>query len=230
MSKRRYHNRGRGLLALSSAVAIALLLWNWRLWVATSGGIGTMLLVYWLQQPGWQKHYVELQKLLKGFNQQLVLAVGCGGIATVGTYMAVSIWLDSQSHWVATGEILQGLGTSAVLIILIWQWLNRQTQNRTLSFEQSLEELSETDPVRRLIAVRRLSRSLTDVKCDRHTRRTILDAFRLMLDREAEPLVRNAILEGLQLLTPPSQTPPNPQPVSIPLNLQSSPVRKSIHS
>jgi len=53
----------------------------------------------------------DIRRFLNGSNRQLTLAAVSGGIATLSTYMAASIWID-YSPWIAAGAILQGLGIS----------------------------------------------------------------------------------------------------------------------
>ena len=85
-----------------------------------------MLLAYLMQEWDCQIYGSSLRRFFSGFNRQLTLAVGSGGIATLSTYMAVSIWVDSDSPWIAAGAILQGFGTLATLILLVWQIINTQ--------------------------------------------------------------------------------------------------------
>lgn len=191
--------KGRERWVLGSMTAIALFWCNWRLLVATATGLGTMRLVYRLRQQHWQLPWADLGKFLEDFNHPLVLASLSGGVATCSTYLAVSIWRDFPSPWIATGVILQGLGTLSVLIFLVGSSLNRQSQQAT-EFEQRVMDLTATDPLKRLIAIRQLSRWLREANLDRTQQQSVGEYFQLLLRQEREPLVHRALLEGLQEL------------------------------
>lgn len=212
----------RSLLILS--VAIAMLVWNWQLLLATSVGLLLMLLLYWLQEWNWQTRLANLRRLVSGSNRQLTLAVGGGGIATLGSYMAISVWLDTESPWIAAGGILQGLGTLVILLLLMGRWASQPVPDEGTNLERLLLELTAAEPLRRFIAVKRLTRSLRDQECDREEYRTVIEAWRLMLSVESEPAVRNALLDGLKMLKPKAQKPrpvrTQVKPLSLPLDLQ----------
>lgn len=182
-------------------MVVAMLWWNWQLLLATSAGIAIMLLVYFLQQGDWQKRWSDLGKLFAGANRQLAVAVGSGVFATLATYMAVSVWRDSDSAWIAAGAICQGLGTLAIIIILLGQSRPgpHPTSGLTTDLERSIEQLTDIHPLRRLIAVRQLTREFATTQWERD-RRIIADCLGLMLARETEPAVKNAVLEGLQVM------------------------------
>jgi hypothetical protein len=194
----------------------SLLYWNGRLFVATGAGVGVMLLVYVLQ--GWQPdlNWADLRRwtkqLLRGWNQAFLLSVGAGAIATVATYLAVALYAESASPWVASAAILQGMGTLTVLLILIGQMVQRQTTRDRPKFDQVLQQLTHRDPLRRVIAVRQVTDwvSVLDEDIDYRnpinstgkqcSRRAIADYLRIMLSQESHPIVREAVLDGLQTL------------------------------
>lgn len=191
---------GPGGWFMVTAGAVALLFWNGRLVLATGVGISVMMLVYLLQDGRWRFPKTDLRQWLSGWNRNLLLAVGSGGAATLGTYMAASIWVEAESHWAATGSILQGVGTLGVLLLLLWQQTHRQTGQERSSFSQSLQDLTHADPLKRLIAVHQLTERLAKREEDRSQQQYVANCFRLMLSREPEAIVREAVLEGLQTL------------------------------
>lgn len=205
----RHWRSGSGVWLVIGAGAIAFLYWNGRLFVATGTGIGVMVLVYLLHD--WQPtiNLKALKKTLAGWNQPFLVATGAGAIATFTTYLAASVWADADSQWIASGAILQSMGTLAVLLLLITQMLNRQARKEQVPYHKFVSDLVHDDPLRRLIAVRQLTEAvstLDDVSDRRigHSRKPlrheIADYFRLMLSREDEPIVRDAIYDGLQTL------------------------------
>jgi len=201
---------GSGVWLLFGAGALGMLYWNGRLFIATGAGIGVMALVYLLHD--WQPtvNLRALRKGLEGWNQPFLVATGAGAIATLTTYMAASVWVDAESHWIASGAILQGMGTLSVLLLLINQLLNQQQQQAHIPYHKLVSDLVNEDPLKRLIAVRHLTDAvsvLDDEIRDRRlgsskkpARHEIADYFRLMLQREDEPVVRDAIYDGLQTL------------------------------
>jgi len=177
-----------------------MLFWNWKLLLATVVGILVMVLVYWMQEWNWQVHWSDLRRFLKGSNRQLTLAACSGSVATLSTYMAVSIWIDSDSPWIAAGAILQGLGTLFTLILLAWQIISWQVSRQEAQVDQLLTDLTDIDPLKRIIAVRQLTRLLTHAQLDQATQRTVADYLRLLLSREQESVIREAVLDGLLAL------------------------------
>lgn len=216
--------RGASLWLWCLIMAIAMILWNWQLVLATSTGLGVMLLVYLLQKSDWQKYRSQLRQLLAGSNRHVATSVVSGGMAAFSTYMAVSIWLEAQQPWMATGMILQGLGTLVVLSILVWQLIGRQSHRDTVKIDRLLLDLTDTDPLKRLIAVRLLSRLSADPRFSRD-QKIILDSFRLMVNQEKESVIRDAILDSLQNLGNTPLLSKGPQPLSMSVNMKRSPVK-----
>ncbi len=87
--------------------------------------------------------------------------------------------------------------------------------------EQSLEQLTHSDALQRLVAVRRLVKLVDAIGNDslyatgaRVTLRShLLDCFHMMLAHEPEPIVRTAVRQGLDMLRQPHQLPEGPPPL-----------------
>jgi hypothetical protein len=196
----------------------ALLYWNGRLVLSTGAGMGAMLGFYLLQEMGWRATVAELQNWLqdslKGVNQRFALAALCGGGVTFTTYLASSIWLESDSPWTATGLILQGAATLGTLGWLIGR--PRVTPDfATPALATLLADLTDADPLKRLIAVRQIP---DRVEANSPQQAQVIEYFQVLLSRETDGLVRSAVLQGLQQLGAAA-----PQPLSIPLNLPEAP-------
>jgi hypothetical protein len=190
-------------------IIIAMLLWNWKLLLALLIGIGVMVLVYSMQEWDWQLRWSKIRKFLNSSNRRLVLAVISGGIATVSTYMAAAIWADSHSHWIAAGAIAQGVGTLLTLILLVWQIVNF-SENREDHLDRLLMNLTEKDPLKRLIALGQLSKFISRKRVDSSVQQDIVQCLQLLLSREEEVVVREAAFKSLQacdrLQVPPPKT------------------------
>jgi len=215
-----YRFRGPGGWLVGLTGIVAMLFWNWKLLLATGAGVLVMLMVYLMQEWDWQRYWSSFRRYFTGSNQQLTLAVGSGGIATLSTYMAVSIWIDSDSSWIATGAILQGFGTLATLILLVWQILSRQAGRNAVNRDQMLHDLTDGDPLKRLLAVRQLTRWGTDHCVYPSENRIVAECFRLMLSRERESIIREAVLDGLQVLDSKQILSKGTQPLQVPITLK----------
>ncbi|MDX2232048.1 MAG: hypothetical protein NW220_20600 [Leptolyngbyaceae cyanobacterium bins.349] len=206
----RQRRSGRATWFMVGVGAIAMLCWDGRLFLATGTGIGVMGLVYLMHD--WQPtlNLSALQKGLDGWNQPFLVAAGAGAIATFLTYLAASVWVDAPTRWIASGAILQSMATLVVLLLLITQMLNQQDRRDLIPYNKFVSDLVNDDPLKRLIAVRQLTEAvsvLQDAPRDRRlgaakqpSRQEIADYFRLMLQREEEAIVRDAIYNGLQTL------------------------------
>lgn len=218
----RQFRRSSGWFVLTAGLA-ALLFWHWKLMLATAVGAGMMLGVYLLQSANWPAYWSRWQRFFSGTQRQLTLAVGSGGLAALFTYIAATVWADTENRWLATGAIFQGMATLLTLILLSWQIAGRHFRRDEEKFEQCLADLTEADPLKRLIAIRRLMQLRRRDKLSLGDRRQVNEYFRLMLSRETETAVRNALIDGLQALDE-SQDGERSQPVlQMPLKLKRSP-------
>lgn len=165
------------------------------------------MLVYRAQSWDWQQLRRHLEQFWDSPSRRLVVAVSSGALATLGTYMSFSIWEQSQSNSMALSAILQNLGTIAILLFLVRQIWSQSASKDEAVVDSILADLTDADPVKRLIAVRQMTNlvkspgfwkpsSLKNSIGLSHT----AECFRLMLNQEPEAIVRNALLEGLQTL------------------------------
>ena len=196
--------RSKGWLAVVTLVGV----WGWwnsQLLFSTGLGITAMMLVYRGQSRPGQLLREQIEQFWEGPNRPFVLAVGSGGMITLGTYMSLAIWADSESHWMAVSAILQNFGTIAIVGLLLRQALNIGVSQNEAVLDRLLSDLTDADPVKRLIAVRQMTDlvnkggfgAFRSVKSS-IARNRAAECFSLMLSQEPEALVRNALLEGLQ--------------------------------
>lgn len=188
-----------GLLGFLTIV-VAMLLWNWKLLLALGVGIGVMVLAYSMQKWNWQGYWFQIHRFVTGSNSRLALAVGSGGIATVSTYMAAAIWVDSNSPWIAAGVIVQGVGMLLTLISLVWQIFSLYGNRQEDQLDQLLVNLTEKEPLKRLIAVRQLTKFITRKRVDASVQQDVIECLRLLLSREEEAVIREAAFTSLQAL------------------------------
>ena len=208
-------------------VVIALLWWlNWKLFLATSVGIGLMSLCYLLQNPYWQSYCKKWQGFLIGSNRQLILAVGSGATASFCTYLAASVWADAENQWLATGSIVQGFASLSTLSVLIWSIWQKKDGTVETKLDSLLEDLSHHEPLKRLVAIRQLTRLLISNSLSSDHYSQSIEYFYLMLSEPQSPVIKNALLESLELLDSQQVSKLKPQKVRIPINLKLS--RKSV--
>ncbi|MCC5664031.1 armadillo-type fold-containing protein [Nostoc sp. CHAB 5784] len=179
-------------------IVVAMLLWNWMLLLALLIGVGIMVLVYSMQEWDWQLHWSKIRKFLNSSNRRLALAVISGGLATVTTYMAAAIWVDSHSSWIAAGAIVQGVGTLLTLILLVWQIVNFYGNREEDHLDQLLVNLTEKDPLKRMIALRQLTKVISRKRVDSSVQQDVVECLQLLLSREEEVAIREAAFKSLQ--------------------------------
>lgn len=203
-----------------------------KLLVSTALGIAVMGLIYRLQakdQPLWQ-----------GWNHQLTFMLLSGGLTTFSVYISTGIWLEAEQPWLASGLLLQNLGLVGMISFLVWQMQAVKSKTHQDDLTVLLNNLTFDDPLKRLIAVRQLRDYFLSGKFSHQGDRPnqplsmskshVIDCFRVMLSKESDPLVKEAILESLQawdsLPTRPKRFKPSQAPVITPnvRNSQNSPV------
>ncbi len=198
----------------------ALLWWmNPKLFLATSVGIGLMSLCYLLQNSHWQRYCQKLQNFLVGSNRQLILAVGTGATGAFCTYLAASVWADAENQWLATGAILQGFASLTTLGLLLWSLWGRKNSSTEAKLDRLLVDLSNSDRLKRLVAIRQLTRLLVSNRVSADHYQQTIEYYRLMLSEPQPPVIKNALLESLTILGT-DQTSNKPAAVKIPIKLQ----------
>ena len=197
-----------GVLLGLLTIIVAMLLWSWQLLLAVVVGIGIMVFTYSMQKSNWQLRWLEIRKLISSPNSRLAYSVASGGIATVITYMASAIWVDSPSHWLAAGAIVQGVGTLLTLILLVWQIFSFQGNLEEDYLDQLFNNITEKDPLKRLIAMRQLNKLIKRQHIDIGIQKDVIGCLQLLLSQEKEVIIREAALDclqnldGLQVLKP----------------------------
>ncbi len=199
------------------AGTIALLM-GWQLLLAIGVGVLSMVL-YRMQAQPVLFLCSSLHPFLKGPHRQVILPGAIGGIAVVGTYLATSVWIEAKHPWIAVGTILQGFSIFLVLVLLVWQTLNQRADLEDTQIDQWVINLTHSDPLKRLIAVRQLSQWGQGPQANSARKSVVAEYFQLMLRQEPEAMIQNAILEGLQVLESSRQLNPPASPLLLP-NIQ----------
>ncbi|MGK7925388.1 MAG: ATP synthase subunit I [Spirulina sp.] len=184
------------LLWLAIAIGVALLLiWNWQLVLATGLGISAMWGTYAITEWNWRKRWLQVLQFFQNPQSRLILAIGSGGLAAMGTYVAVSIWVHSENRWLAVGALLQGAATLLTLALLGWYGISDRQYREETRYERLLLQLTRVDPLKRLIVIRQLARLSPHLP--ESDRAQLLEYFHILLSREEDEKVRTALLKGL---------------------------------
>lgn len=195
-------NREQGLplWALLSIFLIMLLLWNWQLITATAAGVCAMVAVYMMQDWSWNVILWRIHKFSQSPYRHLPLSVASGACTVFLTYMFLALWSNQENHWLASANILQLAATLGVLTILVRQafkqWLQRQQDN----FDQLISQLSVSDDLARLIAIKQVNQYVKDNRLPAAQEQAIADYCQILLNRETEIIMREAIFETLEAL------------------------------
>ena len=195
---------GRSGAGLASVGSVLLLLWNAKLVFSTGAGIGTMVLMYLWQDVQWRQEKLpkvseQIQTQLEGLNRPFLWSTIGGGSAAFLSYVAISVWTETDSHWLATGILVQGLmifGGLGLVLRRVWS----ETSMAEIEISHQVETLSHSDPIQRLLAVRQLTKTAQSAPLIQQ--KEILDYFQLMVNSESEELVREAVWQALETLMP----------------------------
>lgn len=192
-----------------------------------SAGVGLVAYQQLLQLTPRQRKGL-VQRLQQGLplptspqQQALVLA----GVAGVSTYTFTALWHSTHSLLMAL--LMTGQGALALFAVgallrssrSAGQGSARGNAAPASQLEHNLSVLSHRDPLKRLVAVRRLVRLVEqgsvngDYGAGLSVRSHLVDCFRLMLTQEPESIVRSALRDGLTLLRPVQALSPSSAPV-----------------
>lgn len=188
-------------------------------------------------QLPWDKVEEAYQRCLRQFSKIGQSPLLMSSLAFGTTYWFAAAWSQLGGGWAALTLLGLGVGNG---LFLLREISGRDTLPSPSSetFETLVESpeetywqnLSATNPLKRLIAVRSLLHETLSSEDPQvpylpgtqvSQRSHLVDCFRLMLVRETEPLVRVALIEGLKALQPKPQLPKG-QPAMQPLKPQTS--------
>lgn len=211
--------------------SFALGLMNGALVISAGVGVVAYRQLAQLSPRQWQALRQQVDRALPrpGSTSQRALVLSL--LLTASTYTMTSLW--QSTHSLVMALVLTG---QTALTFFVVGLLLRSTRSSTdpsrppslglpqghdslvqprpepdqtvASFERLLGDLTQADPLKRLIAVRQLSRLVGEAPADQaygdgatvtlqsHT----MDCFHVMLAHEPEPIVRSAVRQALTLL------------------------------
>jgi hypothetical protein len=181
---------------------VLLLVWNWQLIAAASMGIAVMIAIYVIQDWNWNVILWRVQKFLQSPYRHLPLSVASGAITIFLTYTVLTIWSTQNNHWLASASILQLVATLGILLLLARQAFTQWHQRQQDNFEQLITQLTVNDDLARLIAIKQITQYIQDNQLPAAQERAISDCCKLLLNRETEVTIREAIFETLEAIQP----------------------------
>ncbi|SKB13242.1 membrane hypothetical protein [Planktothrix sp. PCC 11201] len=197
--------------------------WNSKLLFSTAFGALVMSWVYRHRELPVNLNQWDWYRRLERSQRQFLFAFGSGVSSCIFLYISLSIWTSSQSPEMALSLIGQNLGILGILIFIIWQWYQQKFNIGKSQLNRWLGDLTQENCLKRLIAVRQLTTAFKNFPQHSGNPQLLLEAkrwqplppieffqeidqthiveyFQLMLYQENEPIVREALLEGLQIL------------------------------
>ncbi|MGD1914144.1 MAG: armadillo-type fold-containing protein [Rivularia sp. (in: cyanobacteria)] len=183
-------------------IVVAMLLWDPKLFFSCGAGIFVMLLVYSAPQWNWSQFWGEIRNFLQTTPGRLVLSVTSGVIACLGTYTATTIWVNASNVWIGAGAIVEGLATVLILILLARRDLSLYGNQEQDKLEQLLDNLTDSDPLKRLISLRKLRKIASSNLLEPDAKQYIIECLQFLLRKESETAIRDAAFDSLQALEP----------------------------
>lgn len=114
------------------------------------------------------------------------------------------------------------MATLSTLFVVLWQMLTAQHKNDETKFENWLSELTASDSLKRLIAVRQLTNLVAQGGLPLSYQQQLNDYFRLMLTKEQDDTVRDALFASLGQWNAQSYDESVRQPLQIPVSVKRS--------
>ena len=89
-----------------------------------------------------------------------------------------------------------------VLVLLARLLINSNGNQEQLELDQLLEKLTDTDPLKRLIGLRQLTKLAIRQQLEPEEQKCIIECLQLLLTNESEATIRDAAFDSLQALEP----------------------------
>ena len=178
--------------------------WDGKLVLATGAGLGSLAGVYWLLNNPCPNPWQSCRRFLNQSQGHLTLAAGTGGLASMGTYLAATAWAESEQKWLATGIVLNGLGTLLTLALVAWNGDRQNSEPDGDRLGRLFWQLAQSQgPLEKLVTLRQLKKYQLHYSLSEPEQEELREYLVLLLNQENDPRLREAILE----LLPPAPTP-----------------------
>jgi hypothetical protein len=205
--KRLAHDSNGNLFFWAWAAFILLLFLSWKLLLILAIGLLVTGLTYTVQTHPTQWRS-RLSKLTAPWLKTAVgRAIVLGVASSLGVAGLLWVWMATGRLWIAASFLLQG-GMALGLFSLGWQRhpipqsTSTHRSNPDQAWERYSRDLAHSNPMRRLIAIRRLQSQAIAHPLSALQWRELEDYCRMMLSQESDPLLRLAIQDVLESTSP----------------------------
>jgi hypothetical protein len=202
--RKRQFRKLRPVQVIAASVGMGFCLWNWRLLLTGGLGLGTLVYLYRLPRHAQQQLWAQVLDLSQTANQllqqslraprnsPLLLAIGGASVVALTTYLLTGQETGGSAAVMLTlqGWVILGLGG-----LLLGQRLQQQTAVQEQRVDEWLVNLTHHEPLQRLIAVRQLQRLRRLGQLDASQRQLLTEAFCLLLAKERQIIIRNALFD-----------------------------------
>ncbi|MDX2256374.1 MAG: hypothetical protein NW214_12735 [Pseudanabaenaceae cyanobacterium bins.39] len=177
-----------------------LLMWNWQLIAATLAGIFVMIVMYAAQDYKWNSILWQIHRFSQSPYRHFPLSVASGTATVILTYIVFSLWSNQENHWLATASILQLGSICGIFILLLRQSFQQWLQRQQLNFDQLIAQLTVNDDLTRLLAIKQINQYVRENYLPSAQEQAIASYCQILLSRENEPTMREALFETLESL------------------------------
>lgn len=174
-----------------------MLAWNWELICATLIGISLMIFIQKAQNKNFQNIVLNSYTFFNSPKGKLTLAAIGGCLGILGSYITLSMLSSIKNRWLASELIFQNIGICTILAILFLQLFGLSEKKQNTEYKRLVSQLTETNPLKRLIAVQNISYLLKRKQLTTSQEEEILEYFGIILNQEEEIIIRQNILKSL---------------------------------
>lgn len=193
-------------------LTVLMVLWDWKISLATLMGMGAVWILPTLQRHPWQSYLRYLLPLWTQGNRTFTLSLVGGGLVAMLSYLSIQIWTETQNHWLAAWVVIQGAALALLLVVGVLFCLKPSSQALGLfglvaeptaevqqEVQQYLRDLVDPEAMARLIATHGLIRHLQQAGLSPETGEMIRDGLTLQLSQEKDLTIQSAMLKALQI-------------------------------
>jgi hypothetical protein len=205
--KRLAHDSDGNLFFWAWVAFLLLLFLSWQLLLILAIGLLVTGLTYAVQThpTQWRSRLSRLSA--PWLNTAVGRAIALGVASSLGVAGLFWIWMATGRLWIAASFFLQGFMAFGLFSL----WWQRQPlpqaphpslSNPDQEWERYSRDLAHSNPMRRLIAIRRLQSQAIAYPLSALQWRELEDYCRMMLSQESDPLLRLAVQDVLESTSP----------------------------
>ncbi|WP_069790095.1 hypothetical protein A5482_001860 [Cyanobacterium sp. IPPAS B-1200] len=164
------------------------------------GAIALLFFIYNYQGVSFSALQV-FSRFFPSHNRRFTLAVAGSGLGAIAFYLSAKIWLEIDSHWLATAIIFQGLISSGTFALLGW-YFYQQKNNQKETFEQNINHLIAESPLKRLYGLNQLIHRWETGKLNISQTQYMIDYLLIMKNNETDSIIQEKLNYFLNQINP----------------------------